>query len=172
MQTHFVSLYYHADRDADQWIEPGAYRNVLFPYGSLESTDREDMHALVGPDGLEHPYSSDQASALIWPKHSSTPEEPVIGHLWACAYFEPGNYTEIRGQFSRDPLGINDVTGTVHLPPSPGVQCFTFSGPPIEINEQVPLALQVMHNSTGPRKLTHAKLKLTYYTPALAIPPE
>lgn len=171
MLTHFCSLYYHYDRDADQYVDPDTWTLVRFPYGSSESTDRENMHALADALGEEHPYPADPASALIWPQHDSTELEPIIGHLWGTVMWDDANYTELRGQFSRDPLGINDVTGTVHYPRSPGMQCFTFPGPPIEINSRVPLGLEVMHNASGRLRIRHAKIKLTYYTPQLP-PPE
>lgn len=163
MQTHFCSLYYHADRDADQSVPPDEYYLVRFPYGGKESSDRENMHALVDSAGAEHPYP-DAASGLIRPKHDSTADRPLVGHLWATCQWDDGDFTELRGQFSRDPLGANDTTGTQHQRATPGIQCFTYNIP-IEINSKTPLGFRVSHNASRSRKIVHAKFKLVYYTP-------
>lgn len=162
MRTHFCSLYYHHDRDADQVVPPGDYHLVRFPYGRGESTDRENMHALVDPAGRQHPYPSDGMSGLILPQHDSTKDVPVVGDFWACVHWEPGDYTELRGQFSRDPYGANDSTGHRHDSPSPGVQCLTYSVP-IVINSRTPVGFMVAHNASQPRRILHAKFKLRYF---------
>lgn len=161
MLTHFCSLYYHSDRDVDQVVSPGGYYIVQFPYGSGESSDRENMHAVGAPGTTTGPVSG-----LILPRHDSTDAEPIVGHLWATVHWEAGDYTEVRGQFSRDPLGINDTTGTRHDAATPGIQCFTY-GIPIEINSRTPYGVRVAHDASKPRKIVHAKFKLVYYTPAL-----
>ena len=147
----------------DQVIPRGEYTIVRFPYssgGGAEQSDAEGMHSPAQPDGGSSAYP-DERSGLIWPAHSG-----VIGHWLAEAQFEPGDYSEIRLQFIRDPLNLStgaNTTGTTHLPKSPGMQCFTLSHMFIA-NADTPVAFRVFHNASGPVKLTLAEHKLGYYT--------
>lgn len=149
MIEHFCSL----KVDVPQSIPPGVWTILRFPYVG-ESSDAEDMHPDPGTA-----YATDPASGLIHPAHLDR-----VGHWWAMVQWEPGGYDELRGQFARDPLGTIDTTGTVHMPPSPGMQCFTY--PHIFKTDTRPVAFRVYHDDDVPRKVTVAEFKLAYYTDA------
>lgn len=161
MFTHFCSLFYDAARDPDQYVPAGKWTLLRFPFGG-ESTDREGMHRAT-IDGITYTYT-DPESGLIWPAHDSTPEEQIVGHWYGTCHLVDGGYSEVRGQFVRDPLGPKpDSTGTVHEAPSPGMQCSAY-GIPFEINSKTPVGFKVFFGGTGTRKVEHAKFKLVYYT--------
>lgn len=149
MTEHFCSL----KVDEPQSIPPNVWTIVRFPYDG-ESSDLEGMHVDTGT-----PWAADPSSGLITP-----PDAGRVGHWWATAQWEPGNYTELRGQFCRDPLGATlDTTGTVHDAPSPGMQCFTYPHT-FKTDPERPVAFRVFHNASTARQLTLAEFKLTYYT--------
>jgi hypothetical protein len=161
MAQHVCSLKFDADRDGHPLSVPAGedYHLVPFPYGSAESYDADDMHA-EERDGKTHPFPSDPASALIWPAHSAW------GRLYAMIQWEAASgdaATELRDQFSRDPLGVNDTTCTEHRAASPGMQCFAKAWA-IFVDPTVPLGLRVAHNASGPLNLVLAEFKLEYET--------
>ncbi|MFZ3595025.1 hypothetical protein [Streptomyces sp. BH104] len=148
-------------RDTPQIIQPGSpYQIVRFPFGSLESTDNHEMHQVETTDYTIATWDSDERSGLIWPAR------PGWGHLYAMIQWEGGNYTELRDQFVRDPLGYgsdpNNTTATDHRPPSPGMQCFTKSHG-VFVDPNVPLALRATHNDKVARAITLAEFKLVIY---------
>lgn len=141
-----------------QAIPPGGYHVVRSPFGADESYDAWGMHQAVQPDGARVPdWRTDDRSGLIWPA--------VAG--WATLtvniHWEAGDYTELRDQFVRDPLGYGDdpvnTTATDHRPPSPGMQCFT-KHHQLFTNPGVPLAVRVGHNASTPRRVVHAQFKV------------
>ncbi|WP_433856643.1 hypothetical protein [Streptomyces kronopolitis] len=148
-------------RDTSQLIQPGTtYQIVRFPFGSLESSDSYEMHQMATSGYTITTWDSDDRSGLIWPARSGW------GHLYAMVQWESGEYTELRDQFVRDPLGFGsdpeNTTATDHRPPSPGVQCFTKSHG-VFVDPAVPLALRVTHNDKVPRNIALAELKLVIY---------
>jgi hypothetical protein len=148
MIEHFCSL----KVDVPQSVPPNVWTVVRFPYAG-ESSDSDDMHADTGTA-----WASDPASGLITPTDAGR-----IGHWWATAQWEAGNYTELRGQFCRDPYGVPDTTGTVHNPPSPGLQCFTYPHV-FKTDPMRPVAFRVWHNASSARDLVLAEFKLAYTT--------
>ena len=83
--------------------------------------------------------------------------------LTANVHWEPGDYSELRDRFVRDPLGVApDSTATDHRPPSPGMQCFTKQHQ-MFVHPGVPLAFLVSHNDSVARKITHAQFKLAIH---------
>jgi hypothetical protein len=159
MAQHVCSLKFDANRDGHPLsVAPGeAYHLVPFPYGSAESYDADNMHAETRA-GKTHPFPSDPASSLIWPAHSSW------GRLYAMIQWEAAtgdSATELRDQFSRDPLGENDTTCTEHRRATPGMQCFAKAWA-IFVHPSVPLGLRVAHNASGPLNLVLAEFKLEY----------
>ncbi|MCK1795011.1 hypothetical protein MTQ01_03055 [Streptomyces sp. XM4193] len=136
----------------------GGYHLLRFPYGEYESYDVWNMHPAQQPDGKvsSHP---DQRSGLIWPKVGGW------ATLTANIHWEAGNYSELRDQFVRDPLGINgksDSTATDHRRPSPGMQCFTKSHQ-IFVHPHTPLGLRVGHTASSSRRVVHAQFKVAIH---------
>jgi hypothetical protein len=156
MPVQFCSLI----RKTAQVIPPGEYTLVRFPFGSLESWDNKGMHNMLQPDGYQiTKWDNDDRSALIWPHRRG------LGRITATMQFESGNYTELRHQLIRDPLNLStgpDTTGTEHLPPSPGMQCFDYSWE-IIVNPGTPLGYRVSHNATSSKKLVLSQFKLSIY---------
>lgn len=154
MAVQFCSLI----RKTDQIIPRSSYTLVRFPFGSYESFDNKGMHNVRQPDGYQiTSWDSDERSSLIWPHRRG------LGRITATAQFESGNYSEIRIQLIRDPLNLStgpDTTGTVHYPPSPGMQCFPLSWE-IVVNPGTPLGIRVWHNATSPKKLVLSQFKLS-----------
>jgi hypothetical protein len=146
---HFCSL----KVTAPQSIPPGVWTILRFPYAG-ESSDTDDMHPDPGVG-----YTTDPGSGLIHPAHLDR-----IGHWWAMVQWEAGGYSELRGQFARDPLGTIDTTGTVHYPPSPGLQCFTYAH--TFKTDTRPVGFRVYHDDDVPRHVVLAEFKLAYYTDA------
>ncbi|WP_309317369.1 hypothetical protein [Streptomyces salinarius] len=148
--------------DTPQEIEPGTtYKVVRFPFGSGESTDRFEMHQVAQPDGyVVTDWANDDRSGLIWPSKAGW------GELHAMLQWEAGDYTELRDQYVRDPLGLtgnpNDTTATEHRPPSPGGNYFVKTHG-IFVTPGTPLALRATHNDSVPRLLTLAEFKLVIH---------
>ncbi|MGO4747828.1 hypothetical protein AB4212_04185, partial [Streptomyces sp. 2MCAF27] len=126
------------------------------------------MHQVIQPDGyVVTAWDADDRSGLIWPSRYGW------GHLYAMIQWEAptgtsGQYTELRDQYARDPLGINapiDTTATDHRAPSPGAQYFSKSHG-IYVKPSTPLALRVTHNAPGPLPLTLAEFKLAIHEAA------
>lgn len=140
----------------------GAYHVVRFPFGTGESYDEHGMHQMLQPDGHQiENWRTDDRSSLIWPSADGW------GVITAMIQWEAGNYTELRDQVVRDPLGLtgtpNDSTATDHRAPSPGMQCFT-KHHELFVHPDVPLAIRVGHNAGGSRALVHAQFKLAIHT--------
>ncbi|MGV9913386.1 hypothetical protein [Streptomyces tendae] len=148
--------------DTPQLIPSGTtYRVVRFPFGAAESTDRFEMHQVAQPDGyVVSDWSTDDRSGLVWPSKAGW------GALHAMIQWEAGDYTELRDQYVRDPLGLTptpaDTTATEHRPPSPGGNYFVKTHG-IFVEPGVPLALRVTHNASEPRLLTLAEFKLAIF---------
>lgn len=145
-----------------QTVPSGGYHPVHFPFGSGESYDECGMHQMVQPDSYHiTDWRADPRASLIWPACEGW------GVLTAMIQWEPGNYSELRDQYVRDPLGFTDdpvnTTATDHRPPSPGMQCFT-KHHELFVHPDVPLALRVSHNASGPLDLVHAQFKLAIHT--------
>lgn len=139
----------------------GEYHVIRFPYDT-ESYDTYGMHEAVQPDGYQVvDWQTDDRSGLIWPSKDGW------GHLTAVIQWEAGDYTELRDQFVRDPLGLTadpvDATGTDHRPPSPGIQCFT-KHHEIVVHPDVPIALRVAHNATAAKNIILAELKVAIFS--------
>lgn len=140
----------------------GTYHVVRFPFGSAEPSDSWNMHQASQPDGVQvASWTTDDRSGLIWPAMEGW------GHLYAMVQWEAGDYSELRDQFVRDPLGFTDdpvnTTATDHRPPSPGMQCFT-KGHGIWVYPGTPIALRVAHNDGRARNLLCAEFKLAIHT--------
>lgn len=158
MALHVCSLKFDATTDGGpQSIPAGDTYTVLrFPYGSSqESWDPDDMHAQK-QGGADHPFPSDPASGLIWPKHDGP-----WAHLYGMVQWEGGSATEYRDQFARDPLGTPDTTCTEHHAATPGMQCFAKSWA-FFVHTNVPIGLRVAHNAGGPLNVVLAEFKLEY----------
>ncbi|WP_326808186.1 hypothetical protein OHB04_22875 [Streptomyces sp. NBC_01775] len=145
-----------------QTIDPGGYHLVHFPFGAGESYDAEGMHQMVQPDGYQiTDWRADPRAGLIWPTVAGW------GALTAMIQWEAGDYTELRDQVVRDPLGFTDdpvnTTATDHRPPSLGMQCFT-KHHEMFVSPEVPLAIRVGHNDNRPRALVLAEFKLAIHT--------
>jgi hypothetical protein len=148
-----------------QVIRPGVYTTVRFPFGTAESWDQHRMHQVAQPDGhLVEDWRTDDRAGLIWPAADG------IGYLSAMAQFEPGNYRELGIRLVRDPLELStgwDATATDERPPSPGRQRAVHNWQ-ILVHPGTPLALQVCHDDTVPRKLLLAEFKLSIHPMAEA----
>lgn len=144
-----------------QTIPSGGYHVVRFPFGSAESYDDHGMHQAQTTGYAITDWRTDDRSALIWPAAGGWAD------LTANIHWEPGNYTELRDQFVRDPLGYTsdpvNTTGTDHRPPSPGMQCFT-KHHAIFVRPDVPIALRLAHNDSTSRHVVHAQFKLAIHT--------
>lgn len=139
-----------------------AYHVVRFPFGGDESSDEHGMHQARQPDGVEvGDWRDDDRAGLIWPATDGW------GVLTAMIQWERGDYTELRDQYVRDPLGLTadpaNTTATDHRAPSPGMQCFT-KHHELFVHAGVPLALRVRHNARSPRDLVLAEFKLAIHT--------
>ncbi|WP_413102210.1 hypothetical protein [Streptomyces sp. Inha503] len=144
--------------DTPQLIPVGGYHVVRFPYGSAESYDAHGMHQVVQPDGSEvTDWRTDDRAGLIWPSADGW------GSLTAMIQWAPGDYTELRDRFVRDPLGEPDSTATDHRPPSPGMQCFT-KHHEIFVYHDVPLSVMVAHTSDQACELVFAEFKLAIHS--------
>ncbi|MEV6565853.1 hypothetical protein [Streptomyces kronopolitis] len=148
-------------RDSKQTILPNSYQIVRFPFGVSEPSDNCGMHQTQQPDGYEiTQWDTDDRSGLIWPSQAGW------GELHAMIQWEDGQYTELRDQFVRDPLGYGldpeNTTATDHRPRSPGMQCFT-KGHGIYVSPDVPIALRVTHNDSRSRAVTLAEFKLVIH---------
>jgi hypothetical protein len=139
----------------------GGYHIVRFSHDvGGESYDAHGMHQETQPDGYTvTDWEADDRAGLIWPAVSGW------GVLTAHVHWEPGNYSELRDRFVRDPLGLStgyDSTATDHRPPSPGMQCFTKQHQ-MFVHPGVPIAFLAAQNASGPRKITHAQFKLAIH---------
>jgi hypothetical protein len=138
----------------------GQYHTVRFPY-DVESYDANGMHEAVQPDGYQViDWRTDDRSGLIWPSKDGW------GTLTAVIQWQAGDYTELRDQFVRDPIGVtsnpNDTTATEHRPPTPGIQAFHKSHE-IFVHPNTPLSLRVGHNASSTRTIIFAEFKLAIY---------
>ena len=163
MADHVCSLKYDPAVDGSQSIPgDGAYHLVRFPYGGHESYDPDNMHA-QSRGGSDHPFSSQQAG-LIWPALPSG--RSAWAEIKAMIQWKPGNATEYRDRFTRDPLNLStgaDSTCTEHRPPSPGMQCFAKAWA-MWMSPETPLGLMVAHNSSSPIRLDVCEFKISYRT--------
>ncbi|WP_055696482.1 hypothetical protein [Streptomyces silaceus] len=143
-----------------QRIEPGAYRVVRFPFGAAESHDVHTMHQVVQPDGVRlADWIRDDRSGLIWPAAEGW------GTLHALIQWEDGEYTEVRSQFVRDPLGLStgpDSTCTEDDVPTPGGQ-FRAKTWGLFVHPGTPLALVVRHDARTAQRVTLAEFKLAIH---------
>lgn len=135
----------------------GRYHLVRFPYG-VESYDVHGMHEPVQPDGVVSTDGDDRAG-LIWPA--------VAGwaSLYAMAQWAPGDYTELRDRFVRDPLDLTtgfDSTATEDYPPTVGGQ-YRAKAWGMFVTPGTPLGLMVRHNAIGPVGLTLAEFKMVIH---------
>jgi hypothetical protein len=143
-------------RKEPQVIPPGdAYHVVRFRFGMAESSDPHGMHQVEQPDGVTTSFENDRAG-LIWPAVDGW------GELKALMYWAPGQYSEIRSRFVRDPLNIAggaDSTCTEDRRATPGAQ-FVAKAWGIFVQPRTPIALMVRHNGASRAVLTHAQFKL------------
>lgn len=153
--------------EINQAIPPNTWTVVRIPYSlDGESTDVMNMHSPDrAPGGPVTDWATDDRSGLVWPSRSG----------WANLYgmvqwkaptglTAPASGPEYKDQFIRDPFEYTtvnpaDTTATNHRPPSPGMQCFTTTWG-IFVDPDVPLALRVAHNLSGPLELETVELKL------------
>ena len=93
------------------------------------------------------------------------PAADVWGWLTAMLYVAPGNYSEVRDRFVRDPLGPNkDSTATEDKYPTGGGQ-YCHKSHEIFVNRQTPLGYMVRFSgASGPVEITHAQFKLAIGT--------
>lgn len=135
----------------------GEYHLVRFPFGSAEPYDLVNMHPASQPDSYEvTDWSTDDRSGLIWPI------VPGWGTLHALAYWDEGDYTEVRSRFVRDPLNLStgyDSTCTEDDVPTPGGQ-YRAKTWGMFVHSGTPLGFMVRHNGTSPVALTLAEFKL------------
>lgn len=134
--TQYVSLI-NTNR---QPIKAGGYQILSF---TDESSDDHGMHA--------------GHSSLIYPSATG------LGCLELNVMWDPGNYTELRDVFVRDPFGVTkdpkNYTGYDHRAKSPGGQCFTKQHW-LNVKVGTPLSVYVAHDSKGLEHVSHAQLKL------------
>lgn len=154
--VHVVSL----KVDTTQLIaDDDLYHVVRFPHVG-EPHDPYGMHQKLQPDGYEvRDWQRDDRSGLIWPSIDGW------GVLTANLHWEPGNYSELRDRFVRDPLNLADgydSTATDHRPPSPGMQCVTKQHQ-MFVHPGVPVAVLVAHNASSARRLVFAEFKLAIH---------
>lgn len=149
MSVYFCSLGFKAADGQEQIIPPGPYSTIQF--GADENFDPWDMH------------KPDSDGGLIWPAING------IGCLEANIIWVPGDYTELRDVFVRDPFGTPDETAYDHRPATKGEQAFTKTHW-LVVRTDVPLALQVGHDATGDARVRMAQFKLTIF-PDVAVPP-
>ncbi|MGW7085008.1 hypothetical protein ACWGH2_16170 [Streptomyces sp. NPDC054871] len=146
--------------DAPQSIAPGAYAVVRFPFGVAESYDAHCMHQVAQPDGARvASWTRDDRSGLIWPAAAGW------GTLHALAYWEAGDYTEVRSRFVRDPLGLStgyDSTCTEDDVPTGGGQ-FRAKSWGMFVDPGTPLALMVRHDASEARAVVLAEFKLAIH---------
>lgn len=145
--------------DVPQSIPPGGYHIVRFPYPD-QSYDGWGMHTPAQPDGTTvASWSKDDRSGLIWPVSSGW------GSLYALAYWESGDYTEVRSRIVRDPLSVAsgyDSTDTEDDIANPGGQ-YRSKAWGMFVNPATPLALMVRHDSATTERLALAEFKLAIH---------
>lgn len=153
-----VSCSLKFDTTQDQWIMPGDYQIVRFPFEPIESSDIYDLHPKVQPDTSGSITLASQRAGLIWPKHEQW------ATLWGLLYWADGDYTEVRDRFVRDPLNLSsgfDSTCTEDHASTPGGQYIAKSWA-AKVYPGTPWALMVRHNSPDPVKLDFAEFKMIY----------
>lgn len=153
-----VSCSLKFDTDQDQWIQPGDYQIVRFPFGSVESSDVYDLHPVIQPDTQASTSLSSQRAGLIWPKHERW------ATLWGLMYWADGPYTEVRSRFVRDPLNLSsgyDSTCTEDDQSNPGGQ-YRAKSWAAKVYPGTPWALMVRHNASSAVKLDFAEFKMIY----------
>ena len=134
------------------------YHVVRFRFGQGESSDRHRMHEPQQPDGVPTTFAHDRAG-LIWPSTAGW------GELKALMYWAPGQYSEVRSRFVRDPLdlaGGEDSTCTEDSAVTPGAQ-FRAKAWGMFVQTGTPVAVMVRHNGPSPVALTHAQFKLAIH---------
>jgi hypothetical protein len=80
-------------------------------------------------------------------------------------YWAPGQYSEVRSRFVRDPLNLAggpDSTCTEDSRTTPGAQ-FRAKAWGMFVHLGTPIALLVRHNGSSPVALTHAQFKLAIF---------
>lgn len=153
MPARVVSL----QETTDQLIQPRTWTLVRYSYGSLESYDPWNMHDPVQPDGsIVTDWKNDDRSGLIWPS------KPGIGSLICDFIWPAGNYSEIREQFVRDPLGTPDYTSVEHRGLSPGAQYFA-KHHAIFVNPSTPIGVLVYHDASTAVNLVYSQFKLVIH---------
>jgi hypothetical protein len=113
------------------------------------------MHAPAQPDGGQSSYP-DERSGLIWPAVSGW------GWLTAMIFWEPGNASEYRCRFVRDPLdlaGGYDSTATTDDDPTPGGQYRHYCHE-MFVHPGTPIGLMVRHSASASLNVTLAEFKL------------
>lgn len=150
--------------EVPQLIPPRDFTIARFPFGTREPYDEHRMHQMAQPDGhTVTDWDSDDRSGLIWPTADGW------GVLSAAIRWEPGAYTQVQDRIVRDPLNLStgwDATATDERPPSPGGQRFTKLWQ-LFVHPGTPLALEVYHDDTTPRRLLFAEFKLAIHTTAV-----
>lgn len=133
---------------AGQLIQPNTWTLVHFEGAAVENVDDFGMH---DPDAVGDP------SGLITVQGGSG-----WGLLAGMAQWDsPGDATETRAGFVRDPLGVPDTTATNHFARTPGGDYVTLVWP-LYLPEGRAHGLRVYHNATTPRTLTLAEFKLMF----------
>lgn len=132
----------------------GSYHLLKFPFVD-ESYDAWGMHSPCQPDNEESVFPDDR-SALIWPAVSGW------GTLHATIHWANGDYTEVRSQYIRDPLGLAggpDTTCTEDHQHNPGGQ-YRDKTHGIFVHPDTAVAVRVRHNGNSAATVTHAQFKL------------
>lgn len=152
--------------DEPQTIPADGYHLLRFPFGSAESKDPWEMHQVVQPDGhTVTDWQADDRSGLIWPSSAGW------GSFTGMIFWEPGDYTEVRSRFVRDPLNLPggvgyNSTATEDMARTPGGQ-YRHRCHEMNVEPGVPVGLLVRHNASGPVDVTFAEFKLAIHPEAL-----
>lgn len=136
----------------------GGYHLLRFPYGDAESYDEWGMHPAEQPDGAVSVFA-DARSGLIWPATGGW------GSLTAMIHWESGNYSEVRSQFVRDPLGLAgglDTTCTEDDAANAGGQ-YRAKHHELFVHPGTPLGIRVRHNGSSAATIIHAQFKLAVH---------
>jgi hypothetical protein len=146
--------------DTPQLMAPARFHIVRFPFGTAEPLDEYKMHQMAQPDGHQvADWRTEDRAGLIWPAVDGW------GVLSGMVRWEPGNYRETSTRFVRDPLGLStgwDATATDERAPTPGTQR-AITMWQMRVHPGTPIALQVCHDDTAPRRLLLAEFKLAIH---------
>lgn len=144
-----------------QFVAPGSYHLLRFPFGGGENIDEHGMHQMQQPDGYTiTDWRTDLRSGLIWPAAAGW------GSLTGVLYWEGGGQRTSWDVFCRDPLGlVNDPndTGRVRHHAGGGKE-YLPKHHEIFVQPGVPLGLLVKHDAPRPVAIWHAQFKLAIHT--------